>query len=139
MKNTLILFIIFMTSTTATFAQISDRELVENTLTNYMEGGKNNDFTTLKKAFHNTATMKFIGDQYTEVNALEFFEEKMIKGTVIDRTNRIHDISISGNAASARLELEYPTFTYIDYMSLLKIEGEWKIVSKIFSKREKQN
>lgn len=28
--------------------------------------------------------------------------------------------------------LEYPTVTYTDYMSLLKVDGEWKIVNKVF-------
>ncbi|WP_394750197.1 nuclear transport factor 2 family protein [Spongiimicrobium salis] len=128
-----------MSYTTNTAAQLSERELIEKTLTYYMEGGKHNDFEILKKAFHPTATMKFVADTYTEVKALEFFKERMVKGTLIKRVNRIHDISISGNAANARIELEYPTFTYIDYMNLLKIDGEWKIVSKIFSKRFKEN
>jgi hypothetical protein len=32
----------------------------------------------------------------------------------------------------ARIELDYPTVRFIDYMSLLKIDGEWKIIAKIF-------
>ena len=119
-------------------AQTSDYDQIKQTLTHYMEGGKNSDFETLKKAFHPTATMKFIGEEYTEVIALEFFEKKLAKGIKENRINRIHDISITGNAASARLELEYPTFTFIDYMSLLKIDGQWLIVSKIFNKRMKE-
>lgn len=113
----------------------SDYELVEQTLNYYMEGGSNRDFSTLKKAFHDTATMKYITDEgYKEVNALEFFSG-MKPGDRVDRKNRIAEITISGHAANARLELEYADFTFVDFMNLLKIDGEWKIVNKIFYKR----
>lgn len=107
------------------------------TLNYYLEGGTNNDFETLKKAFHSTATMKYLGEEYKEVNALEFFESRMKPGPKQNRKTRIIYSDISGNAANAKLEIEYPTFTFIDYMNLLLIDGEWKIVSKIFYKQEK--
>ncbi len=113
----------------------SDYELVEQTLNYYMEGGSNRDFNTLKKAFHETATMKYITDEgYKEVNTLEFFSG-MKTGDRVNRKNRIAEITISGHAANARLELEYSDFTFVDFMNLLKIDGEWKIVNKIFYKR----
>ena len=118
--------------------QESDHSLIEKTVSYYLDGGTNNDFETLKKAFHETATMKYIGGEgYTEVNALEFFGSRMKPGPKQDRITRISSIDIAGNAANARLEIEYPTFTFIDYMHLLKINGEWKIVSKIFFKKLK--
>ena len=116
-------------------AQESDYSLVEKTLNFYLEGGTNNDFETLKKAFHANASMKFIGEEYKEVNAIEFFRKGMKPGPKQDRETRIAYINIAGNAASARLEIDYPTFTFIDYMNLLKIDGEWKIVSKIFFRK----
>ena len=120
-----------------TFSQAQDSEyaLVEKTVKYYLDGGTNNDFNTLKKAFHKNATMKFVGDQYKEVNALDFFEKGMKPGPKQNRKTRIAYINVSGHAANAKLEIEYPTFTFIDYMNLLKIDGEWKIVSKIFYKK----
>lgn len=32
----------------------------------------------------------------------------------------------------AKIVLDYPTARLVDYMSLLKIDGDWKIVTKIF-------
>ena len=117
-------------------AQQSDYQLVEQTVNYYLDGGTNNDFETLKKAFHETATMKFIsGEGYKEVNALEFFGKGMKPGPKQNRKTRVADITIAGNAANARLEIEYPTFTFIDFMNLLKIDGEWKIVGKIFYRK----
>jgi hypothetical protein len=50
------------------------------------------------------------------------------------RTERIAQVDITGTSAVARLELEYPQQKITDYMSLVKYGGEWKIVSKIFSR-----
>ncbi len=117
-------------------AQDSDYALVEKTVRYYLDGGTNNDFETLAKAFHETATMKYIGGEgYQEVNAIEFFKKGMKPGPKQNRQTRIAKIDIAGHAANARLEIEYPTFTFIDYMNLLKIDGEWKIVSKIFYRK----
>lgn len=119
-------------------AQESDLQLVEKTLNFYLEGGTNNDFEMLKKAFHETATMRFVGEEYKEVNAIDFFKKGMKAGPKQERITRIVAISITGNAANAQLEIKYPTFTFIDYMNMLKVDGEWKIVSKIFYKDEKK-
>ena len=118
-----------------TAAQNSDYAMVEKTVSYYLDGGTNNDYETLKKAFHATATMRYIREgEYKEVNALEFFS-KMKPGPKQNRKTRISYINISGEAANARLEIEYPDFTFVDYMNLLKIDGEWKIVSKIFHRK----
>ncbi|WP_298791799.1 nuclear transport factor 2 family protein [uncultured Allomuricauda sp.] len=134
-RNLLLLFFSVSIFYTAN-AQESDYQLVEKTLNYYMDGGTNNDFNTLKKAFHETATMKYITKEgYKEVNALEFFSGMDASKPKSNRKTRIADITISGHAANARLELEYKDFTFVDFMNLLKVDGEWKIVSKIFYKR----
>ena len=136
MKKLTLACLILLFIVTSISAQESDYAQVEKTVTYYLDGGTNNDFDTLKKAFHETATMKYIGGEgYTEVNALEFFGSRMKPGPKQDRITRIVSIDIAGNAANAKLEIEYPTFTFIDYMNLLKIDGEWKIVSKIFYRK----
>lgn len=114
-------------------AQDSDQKLVEKTVSYYLEGGTNNDFETLKKAFHKDATMKFIAnDGYREVNALAFFKKGIKPGPKQNRNTSIESINVMGTAASAKLKIEYETFIFIDYMNLLKIDGEWKVVNKIF-------
>ena len=48
------------------------------------------------------------------------------------RKRSIEMIDITGNAAVAKIKLDYPKTTLTDYFSLLKVEGEWKVVNKIF-------
>lgn len=116
----------------------SEYAQVEQTLNYYLQGGTNNNFDMLSRAFHETATMKYIRNgEYVEVNALEFFRNGMDPNRPpSNRTTRIVSINIAGNAASARVEAAYENFTFVDYMNLLKIDDEWKVVSKIFFRQE---
>jgi len=133
----LIVIILTMTVTTELKAQQTDLQRIEETVNYYLTGLVNNDAKTLTKAFHPTATMKWIGDDYKEVNAIEGLTEGM-DGTPHKEkiTTRVVSVNIAGDAASAQLEIQFPTFTYIDFMHLLKVDGEWKIVSKIFYTRQ---
>ena len=134
MKQTVLL--LFFLLSVAINAQKSDYEMVAETVNYYLDGGTNNDFETLKKAFHENATMKYITKEgYKEVNALEFFSGMDASKPKQNRKTRIANITISGHAANARLEIEYPDFAFIDFMNLLKIDGEWKIVNKIFYRK----
>jgi hypothetical protein len=47
------------------------------------------------------------------------------------RKRRIVSVDITGNAASAKIELDYPEVFFTDYFLLLKVDGEWKIIDKI--------
>lgn len=138
MKTSIITLVVCLAISTNIFAQNSDYAQVEQTVSHYLEGGTDNNFETLKKAFHPDARMKFIrGDNYTEVNALEFFKKAVKPGPKQNRTSIVEQINIAGNAAHARLRIDYPNFYFIDYMNLLKIDGEWKIVNKIFHRENK--
>ncbi|MEL6556987.1 MAG: nuclear transport factor 2 family protein [Bacteroidota bacterium] len=138
MKLTILGLLLFFGMTTSVFAQQSDKQLIERTVSYYLDGGTNNDFETLKKAFHENASMKFIKNgTYQEVNAIDFFRKAIKPGSKQNRKTKIAQIDINGNAASARLEIDYATFRFIDYMNLLKIDGEWKVVNKIFYREPK--
>ncbi len=137
-----VLSALLLPSTVPAFAQSAAEEYpaIAETVNYYLEGGTNNDFETLKKAFHETATMRYITDDgYQDVNAVEFFGNVMKPGPAQNRKTRIVSIDVAGHAAFAKLEIEYPTFSFIDYMHLLKIDGDWKIVSKIFYRQEKDS
>lgn len=136
-KIVLTLTILIMSISTEIKAQETDLQFIEKTLNYYLSGFKNNDAETLSKAFHPTATMKWSGESYKEVNAIEALTKGM-NGTPKKEKiiTRVVSINATRNAASAQLEIEFPTFTYIDFMHVLKIDGNWKIVSKIFYKRQ---
>lgn len=53
------------------------------------------------------------------------------------RKRRIASVDITGDAAVVKVELDYPKALITDYLSMLKIGGEWKVVNKIFTVRPK--
>ncbi|SEQ35666.1 nuclear transport factor 2 family protein [Neolewinella agarilytica] len=138
MKKVLLFTLLFFAVLATTNAQdtSSDYALVEQTVGYYLDGGTNRDFETLKKAFHESAKIRYLKDGvYHEANCLEFFG-KMKPGEKQDRQTRIVSIDVSGYAASAKLEIEYPTFTFVDYMTLMKIDGKWLIMAKVSYARQ---
>lgn len=46
--------------------------------------------------------------------------------------NTVVSVDIAGNAAVVKTDLVWPNVHYVDYLSLLKIDGQWRIVNKIF-------
>lgn len=113
---------------------------IEKALNSYLNGDMNKKYNVLEKSFHPNAMMKYVSTKYgyKEYNALEVFKGDDGKTPEKNRKNKITFIDITGKAASAKLEITYPKITVIDYVSLLKIEGEWKIVSKVFSRKGKE-
>jgi len=49
------------------------------------------------------------------------------------RRRRILSVDVTGDAAMGKVELDYPQARLTDDLSLLKVDGEWTIVGKIFS------
>ena len=45
---------------------------------------------------------------------------------------KITAVDITGNAAAVKVVEVYPNSKYTDYLSLLKFDGGWKIVNKIY-------
>lgn len=123
-------------------AQTSPEEAaVRETLNNYLDGGTYGDTVKMKKAFHKSASMKYIDNktgEFRDVPIADFLNRgKANAGKKSDRKTKIVYTTISGTAAQARLEIDGGTFYFHDYMNLLKIDGEWKIVSKIFWREDK--
>ncbi|MEM8526244.1 MAG: nuclear transport factor 2 family protein [Bacteroidota bacterium] len=131
MKFIITLFL--LGTSTASFGQISEYEAVAKTVNYYLEGGTNSDKETLMKAFHEDADVRFVDDkgEYKSIKASEFFGG-MKPGPKSNRKTRIANINITGHAANAHLVIESEDFEFNDYMTLLKIDGEWKIIMKIF-------
>lgn len=131
-----LLTIFFLVVTLTTYAQtLADEYLaISETLNYYLDGGTYNDFATLEKAFHPAATMSSFNEgKLRTVNAPDFFRKGIKPGPKQDRQTKIVSVNLSGNAANAVLHIDYATSRFVDYMQLLKIDGKWKIISKMFT------
>lgn len=125
------------------FAQTADKEGVKIPLDNYIKGHATGDPEFMRKAFHTDGNLIFIRDGKYSTRSFAEYIGGMIAGKppAADEDKRkrsIESIDVYGNAASAKIVLDYPNVKFVDYMSLLKINGEWKIVSKVFYAEPKQ-
>ena len=46
--------------------------------------------------------------------------------------------NVIGNAATVKTDLEWPKLHYIDCLSSLKLDGEWRIVNKIWFQENRE-
>jgi len=114
----------------------TDEEAVKACLENYMSG----DGDRMEKAFHPSATMKYIDistNEFKDVPIADFIARVKANTTKQERKIEIATLNIEGNAANGKIKIETDKVIMYDYMNMLKINGEWKIVSKIFSRTNK--
>ncbi len=129
--------------TTSSFAGTAQTDLktmqeIQTALTYYLDGGTNGDSVMFSKAFVPDGQMRYMrNDTVMNVALKDFMARMRNTGTKQERKTKIENIQVFGNAASAKLTIEYPTFYFHDIMSLLKTKDGWKIVGKIFYREDK--
>ena len=113
-----------------------DIEGIQQAVQHYLDGHASGDSAVMTRAFHESARLQFIRDGQYSTRTLESYLGGMGGSAAedeADRRRRVVSIDYTGNAGVAKLELDYPGALITDYMQLLKIDGEWKIVNKIFT------
>ncbi|HKP68943.1 MAG TPA: nuclear transport factor 2 family protein [Pyrinomonadaceae bacterium] len=126
--------LLFLLSISAV-AQTPEKDAVRVPLENYLKGHATGDGEYMKKAFHTEGNLIFIRDgKFTTRSFTDYIAGFTGKPPTDEaqRKRSIEAIDVTGNAAVGKIILDYPTTRFVDYMSLLKINGEWKIVTKIF-------
>lgn len=121
--------------------QPSDEALVRQTVETYLHGLKFNDVGSLRRAFYPEAKLFFVKKdgslgQLSQEQWYKGFEGSAGKEEEGDL--QVVSIDVTGNAASVKVREEYPKSIYTDYVSLLKLGGEWKIVNKIYVAERKE-
>lgn len=109
-------------------------------LENYINAHATGNPDYIRKAFFPEAKiMAFRDGKLLNLSTEEFASRFSGKPAADEsqRKRRIDSLDITGNAGVARIVLDYPDTTLTDYMSLLKVNGEWKIVNKVFNAEPK--
>ena len=124
----------------ASAQQSSEEAAVRKPLEAYLQGHATGDARYMRQAFLPTAHVEGIRDG----KLLSWTADEYIAGfkgsPPADEGQRkrwIDSIDISGNAAMARVTLDYPSGTFTDYFVLLKVDGEWKIANKVWTRNPK--
>jgi len=123
-------------------AEVSPEDAaVRAAIENYFRGHATGDGAHFRKVFHPEAKLFWIKDGAFAQKTSEEFIAGSKGSPAADEAQRkrtIEWIDVTGTAAVAKLRLEYPAATYVDYMSMLKIDGVWRIVNKTFQGGQKK-
>ena len=125
-------------STTALGAQAptSDEAAVRSVVESYLHGLKFNDVPSLRKAFWPDAKLFFTTregklGQLTQADWYAGFAKTA--GQEENGDLRITALEVTRDIASVKVVEDYPGTRYTDYVSLVKFEGQWKIVNKVYT------
>jgi Putative lumazine-binding len=114
-----------------------DEIMVKDCINNYLDGITKGDTSRLNRAFHNQALLRTINT--TTGKMVEFPVKTFISRTPqggVPAKPRIISYSLIGQSAVASVELAFSDFKYVDYLSMLKIGNDWKIVCRVFTKAD---
>ena len=128
-------FAIPVYQTTAQSTQAAENAAARVPLENYIQGHATGNGDFMRKAFHTEAkVMAFRDGKLTNITSEEFASRFNGKPAADEaqRKRVIESVEITGNAGIGKIVLDYPTVKFTDYMSLLKVGDEWKIVNKVF-------
>jgi 4-oxalocrotonate tautomerase len=105
----------------------------------YFDGFYNGDVAMLKRVFHpachlsNASDGKLAHDDMETVYARVAGRASPAKNNEI-RRDAVLGIDVSGPvSALARVQIAIGPRLFTDYLNLLKIDGEWRIIAKVFS------
>lgn len=116
---------------------VDDYDAICRTVQMCLDGEATGDVDKLQEAFHADARMfgSIAGERY-DVPIQELFNLAASAPADTGRyRSRILAVHQTGDAACATVAEEgyWGTVSFVDYLSLAKIGGKWKIVSKLFA------
>src|SRR5699024_3968449 len=114
---------------------IKDYNEIIEALNYYVNGAIDGDSAKMKKGIHQDATMfgYFEGVGFMDGPIRNVYDITDDTGQAKELKTRIDILDITETVASARIIIEdWNGVNFTDYMNLLKVDGEWKLINKIF-------
>ncbi len=120
-----------MTNTTTNVSEYGE---IAKVIQHYIDGAKSGSGDDMKPAFHKDATIfGYVGSELFAGPIQQLFAWNDENGPATALTAQIVSIDLIDTVATVRLELDNWTGQrYTDLFTLLNVDGEWKIMNKIF-------
>ena len=112
----------------------SEHDRITEVLQHYINGAVSGRGDDMAPAFHEDATVfGYVGDDLFAGPIEQLYAWNDENGPASGLEARIADIDVVDTVATVRLELENWTgYRFTDLFTLLKVDGEWKIMNKVF-------
>lgn len=113
---------------------MNDHDAIKNTVQIYVNGGISGKGADMKPAFHKDATIfGYIGPDLFAGPIQGLFDWNDQNGPATGLKAHIAKIDLEGTVATVRIELDNWTgHRFTDFFTMLKVDGEWKIMNKVF-------
>lgn len=113
---------------------VQEYNAITEVLKKYLEGNAKGNSEATKLAFHEQATFFGLnGDEVVGPEIQELYQIVDTLETSPDPKTAIARIDVAGTAANARVDSEdVAGQRFTDFFNLLKIEGRWIIVNKVY-------
>ena len=110
---------------------------ISETLTDYIEGSTNGQPERLKTAFHPNLNLYYVKDETLQIWSGEDYIKDTKEGQPTGELGKIIAIDFENTIGVAKVQIANPNSetSYVDYFMLMKIEGRWTIIHKMFTKR----
>ena len=125
--------VLFATSTSAQSAK--DEAAVREAIQAYLDGMARGDTLLLHKAFDTTGSLDGVNRDGTMMRLPVVEWARGFHGKTFPaetHKGRIVKMDLTDYVGYAKIELNWPTVRYVDYMSLLRTSDGWKITEKIW-------
>jgi len=115
-------------------ANASEHDEIAKVVQHYIDGAKSGKGNDMKPAFHDDATIfGYVGADLLAGPIQKLFDWNDENGAATELKSRIASIDMVDTVATVRLELDNWTGSrFTDLFTLLKLDGEWKIMNKVF-------
>ncbi len=112
----------------------SEHHAIAKTVQHYIDGARSGKGDDMKPAFHKDATIfGYAGSDLFAGPIQQLFDWNDENGPATELQARIASIDLVDTVATVRLELDDWTGSrFTDLFTLLKVDGEWKIMNKVF-------
>jgi len=113
---------------------VREYDVIAEVVQHYVDGAKSGRGDDMRPAFHNDATIfGYMGADLVAGPIQLLFDWNDENGPATALHARIASIDLVDSVATARIELDdWTGHRFTDLFTLLKFDGEWKIMNKVF-------
>ena len=117
-----------------TAINVNENNAIAKVIQQYINGAKSGRSDDMKPAFYKDATVfGYVSDDLFAGPIKQLFDWNEETGPATDLQAWIDSIDLTDTVATVRLELDdWVGHRFTDLFTLLKVDGEWKIMNKVF-------
>ena len=121
---------------------MSDKDEISKVIQTYIDGMNFSSAEKTKEAFHpNASVVGYLHGDFMEMTLADFSgfvlsQQPSPHESSNDVTYEVIDTAIEGQTAHVKVKDVYLGITFIDTLSLIKVNDQWKIYNKLFHVQE---